>query len=113
MPKFNIRSRFHLADTLTAMGMSDAFTLTQADFSGMDGSDELFLGGVLHEAYVTVDEKGAEAAAVTVIEATMEAVPEEEIEIIELIIDRPFIFLIRDLSTGQILFVGRVLNPAQ
>mgnify|MGYP001028041898 FL=1 len=113
MPKFTFRSTFALADPLKAMGMPDAFTPGTADFSGMDGTRDLNIDSVIHQAFVAVDEVGTEAAAVTVVEVVEVSMPIGEPEIIELTIDRPFIFLIRDLSSGQVLFVGRVLNPVQ
>jgi serpin B len=76
----------------------------------MTGQRDLFISNVIHKAFVAVDEKGTEAAAATaVLMETTSAVMHN----VNLIIDRPFIFIIRDLGTGQILFVGRVLNPAQ
>ena len=110
MPKFEFDSEFSLEDTLAEMGMPDAFSLVEADFSGMTGSPELFIWGVVHKAFVAVDEAGTEAAAATAgIVAPSPPPPESPVEVK---IDRPFIFLIRDIETGAILFVGRVLNPS-
>ncbi|MBL7065089.1 MAG: serpin family protein [Anaerolineae bacterium] len=103
MPKFEFESGFSLAETLAAMGMPDAFT-GAADFSGMTGSRDLFIREVTHKAFVSVDEAGTEAAAATAV-----AVPVEEG--VEVTVDHPFIFLIRDIETSAILFVGRVVNP--
>mgnify|MGYP001032177666 FL=1 len=111
MPKFTFRSSFALVGPLVSMGMLDAFDPILADFSGMDGRQGLTISDVIHQAFVAVDEVGTEAAAVTVVEMETAEAP-MEYEPIELTIDRPFIFLIRDLSSGQILFIGRVLNPA-
>jgi serpin B len=112
MPKFTFRNQFSLARQLVEMGMSDAFEGGLADFSGMDGQHDLYIGDVIHQAFVAVDEQGTEAAAATLV--IMELTSIEPVEyVIELTIDRPFFFIIRDLSSGQILFVGRVLNPAQ
>jgi serpin B len=109
LPKFNFTSEFKLADQLKEMGMTDAFDINLADFSGMTGGPDLFIDNVVHKAFVAVDEKGTEAAAATaVIVAPTSAGP---IEAITLVIDRPFIFVIRDLPSGQILFIGRVLDP--
>jgi serpin B len=113
MPKFTFRSAFALAGPLQAMGMPDAFDPNLADFSSMDGTRNLNIDSVIHQAFVAVDETGTEAAAATVVEIVEVSMQIPEPEIIELTIDRPFIFLIRDLSSGQILFAGRVLNPAQ
>jgi serpin B len=106
MPRFEFDSEFSLKKTLEDMGMPSAFGA--ADFSGMTGTRYLYIRDVLHKAFVSVDEAGTEAAAAT-------AVPMEEAApapLVEVIVDRPFIFLIRDIETGAILFVGRVLNPA-
>ena len=118
MPKFEMESSFSLSDTLEELGMVNAFDETEADFSGIDGlsciagDDEcLLISDVLHKAFVTVDEEGTEAAAATaVIIGITKSVgaPEEHIEVN---VDRPFLFLIRDRQSGTILFLGRVLEP--
>jgi len=107
MPQFEFDSEFSLKDTLAGMGMPIAFS-SGADFSGMTGNPELFISDVVHKAFVAVDEAGTEAAAATAVIMTLTAVPEPPVEVT---IDRPFIFLIRDIETGAILFVGRVMNP--
>jgi serpin B len=108
MPQFEFDSEFSLKDTLPEMGMPIAFS-DEADFSGMTGNRELFISDVIHKAFVAVDEAGTEAAAATAVIMKLTAVPEPPVEVT---IDRPFIFLIRDIETGAILFVGRVLNPS-
>ena len=110
MPKFEYESTLGLNETLKKLGMADAFD-ERADFSGMDGTRWLFISDVLHKAFVSVDEEGTEAAAATavVMALTSARVP----KIIELKIDRPFIFVIRDIKTGAVLFVGRVINPSK
>lgn len=108
MPKFRYELAFALAETLAAMGMPDAFG--RADFSGMDGTRTLFIGDVFHKAFVAVDEAGTEAAAATAVVMTRSAMP---IFDIELTVDRPFIFAIRDQESGSILFAGRVENPIE
>jgi len=108
MPRFKYESSFKLNETLQAMGMADAFTPGIADFSGMDGRRELFIGAVLHKAFVSVDEAGTEAAAATAVVMQLKMMPAQPVEVT---VDRPFVFLIRDLETGTILFVGRVVNP--
>ena len=109
MPKFEFDSEFSLEDTLAEMGMPDAFSCSEADFSGMTGNRGLFISDIVHKAFVAVHEAGTEAAAATAVPVTEEAPPEPTAEVT---IDRPFVFLIRDTETGAILFVGRVLNPA-
>ena len=90
------------------MGMTDAFQSGAADFSGMDGTRELFIQYVLHKAFVAVDEKGTEAAAATAVIVGKTAIMEPGVR---LVIDRPFIFLIRDTVSGSILFIGRFTAP--
>ena len=108
MPQFEFDSEFSLKDTLAEMGMPVAFS-GAADFSGMTGESELFISDVVHKAFVAVDEAGTEAAAATAVIMELTAVPELPVEVT---IDRPFIFLIRDIETGAILFLGRVMNPS-
>ncbi|MFC2020816.1 serpin family protein [Chloroflexota bacterium] len=107
MPKFEFESEFNLKSALSAMGMPVAFS-ANADFSGMTGSHDLFIDEVIHKAFVSVDEAGTEAAAATAVIMKLSAAPEEPVAVT---IDRPFIFLIRDIETGAILFIGHVLNP--
>jgi serpin B len=108
VPRFKFESPFSLGETLKRMGMVDAFG--DADFSGMTGERDLFISDILHKAFVAVDEEGTEAAAATaVIMQRMSVMPQEAME---MKLDRPFFFLIRDDSSGTILFVGRVMNPA-
>lgn len=106
MPKFKYESAFQLAKALRAMGMPDAFG-ANADFSGMTGTHELFIGEVIHKAFVSVDEQGTVAAAATAV-MMVGSPPGEPVRVF---VDRPFIFLIRDMPTGTILFMGRVINP--
>jgi serpin B len=110
LPKFTFSSDFNLSDKLAEMGMHDAFDPKEADFSGMTGTRDLFITNVVHKAFVAVDEKGTEAAAATGVVMGVTSAPMFDVN---LVIDRPFIFFIRDLQSGQILFVGRLLNPAQ
>ncbi len=112
MPKFTFRNQFSLASQLAGMGMAEAFEGGLADFSGMDGQHDLYIGDVIHQAFVAVDENGTEAAAATLVIIELTSIEPVE-DVIELTIDRPFFFLIRDLESGQILFVGRVFNPGQ
>ena len=109
MPRFSVESSFSLVDTLAQMGMPDAFTAGQADFSGMDGQPDLYIGSVIHKAYASVDESGTEAAAATVV--IMELTAMMPGESVSLTIDRPFIFAIYDQPTQSILFTGRITNP--
>lgn len=107
LPKFKVESEFGLKETLSAMGMPVAFT-DEADFSGMDGKRDLVIKDVVHKAYVAVDENGTEAAAATGVIVGVTSMPAETVEVT---IDHPFIFFIRDIQTGAILFLGRVVDP--
>ncbi len=107
VPRFKITSEFSLAETLSAMGMPDAFS-SKADFSGMTGNRDLFISAVVHKAYVEVNEEGTEAAAATGVQMALTSVaPPPPV----FRADHPFIFLIRDNKSGSILFLGRLENP--
>ena len=112
MPLFEFESQVGLKDALKAMGMPNAFSTSAADFSGMDGrtctEDPacLRITDVFHKGFVSVDEEGTEASAATGVLMGPTSLPPQ------VVIDRPFIFLIRDIETGAILFVGRVVDPS-
>ena len=103
LPKFGYESDLALADVLIEMGMPAAFS--GADFSGMDGTKELFIDQVYHKTFIEVDEQGTEAAGATAVVMKRLAMAPE------IRIDRPFIYAIRDGQTGSTLFVGQVLDP--
>ncbi len=79
-----------------------------ADFSGIADTGELYIGNIIHKAFVKVDEAGTEAAAATAVNLDGRAAP---LDPQTLDVDRPFIYLIRDRATGAILFLGRVMDP--
>ncbi len=106
MPKFTFSAPLQLDHALAALGMTDAFT-SAADFSGIDGLHDLAISAVLHQGFVGVDEAGTEAAAATAVVIGPTSIPEHH----TLVADRPFVFLIRDIPTGEILFLGRVVDP--
>lgn len=111
LPKFEFTNDFALANQLRSLGVVDAFDPVRADFSGMTGQRDLYLSDTFHKTYISVDEEGTCAAAVTeqdfiLINGILDV-------FIPIHIDRPFIFVIRDVESGQILFIGRVLNPVQ
>jgi serpin B len=93
------------------MGMPDAFDREVADFSGITTDERLFINTVIHLAKIDVNEEGTEAAAATVVgmsaTVAMVAVPQP----IEFRADHPFIFVLRQNSTGAILFIGRMSDP--
>jgi serpin B len=110
LPKFEYHSdSISLRSQLVALGMADAFDPGAADFSGMDGKRDLFIGDGYHKAMVRVDEDGTEAAAATAV--NMQATSAILEPPLTLTIDRPFVFLIRDDATGALLFIGRIVNP--
>jgi len=109
MPKFDFEMATNANDVLAELGMGEIFDPDAADFSGITEEDQLYVTSVLHKDTITVDESGTEAAAATaVIMGIKSAMPKEPIS---LIIDRPFLFLIRHEPTGTILFMGRVVEP--
>ncbi len=108
MPKYSFCSAVDLREPLRAMGMTDALDPNLADFSGMTGARDLFISLVLHESHVAVHEQGTEAAAATSVAMAPTLAMQGEVQ---LRLDRTFVFAIRDLPTGQILFLGRVLDP--
>ena len=107
IPKFKFETKYSLNNLLMDMGIIDAFLPGNSDFSGMDGTKNLFISRALHQAYVEVNEEGTEAAAATSIIMELTAVPTS------FIADHPFVFLIQHKETGAILFMGRVINPEE
>lgn len=110
MPRFSYESQFSLSDTLRELGMTDAFISSLADFSGITGARDLFITEVIHKTFISVDEKGTEAAAATAVLFSFTAIPDY---IQEIILNRPFIYFIRDIKSGTILFLGRIVNPVE
>ncbi|MBN1766096.1 MAG: serpin family protein, partial [Sedimentisphaerales bacterium] len=108
LPKFKMTSEFTLNQVLKEMGMPNAFS-NKADFSGMDGTQGLYITAVLHKAFVEVNEEGTEAAAATAVVMGLKAMPARPPVFRA---DHPFIYLIRDNQTGSILFLGRMMNPS-
>ena len=112
MPLFQFESQVSLKDALKAMGMPNAFSASAADFSGVDGRNCtedpacLRITDVFHKGFVSVDEEGTEASAATGVLMGPTSLPPQ------VVIDRPFVFLIRDTVTDSILFVGRVVDPS-
>lgn len=106
LPRFEHATEVSLPDALADLGMPSAFS-SGADFGGMVEGGGLWIDDVLHESIVTVDEEGTEAAAATAVAMDESAPPEPEFE---LVVDRPFLYLIRDRVTETILFVGRVID---
>ncbi|NGM68380.1 serpin family protein [Natronolimnobius sp. AArcel1] len=107
LPKFGLESEFSLVETMDALGMERAFG-SGADFSGMLEGDDggLFISEIVHQSFIEVDEEGTEAAAATAV-AMDESAPADHVEVT---VDRPFLFYIRDLPTETPLFWGRVVD---
>jgi len=106
MPKFTFDTKYFLNETLAKMGMPTVFT--NADLSGMDGTLNLFIQKVIHQAFVDVNEEGTEAAAATGVSVGFKSMPQQQVVFRA---DHPFIFAIQDKDNGNILFLGRVANP--
>jgi len=106
LPKFTFEAKFQLKDALMALNMKDAFT--QADFSGMVEGGGLVIGDVYHQAFVSVHEAGTEAAAATAVDIELTSTP---VDVVKVNVDHPFYFVIRDMPTQAILFVGFVNDP--
>jgi serine protease inhibitor len=109
MPKFRLETDYTMKPTLEALGMSQAFDLTKANFDGMVANrlEPLFISFVIHKAFVEVTEQGTEAAAATAV-AVKGGLPPFTPTVRA---DRPFVFAIRDVQTGTILFLGRFADP--
>ncbi len=107
LPKFEFDTKYFMKETLSSLGMPTAFSGI-ADFSGMTLAAQLFISKVIHQAYVKIDEEGTEAAAATVVITKLTSMPPPQ-PIFNA--DHPFIFLIQEQETGNILFMGRVNDP--
>lgn len=110
LPRWSTDQGVSLATTLQAMGMEDAFDPTRADFTGILSTGTLYVDDVIHQAVITVDEKGTKAAAATaVIISDTGSIPEDPIVVRA---DRPFVYAIVDRQTGTVLFLGRLVDPS-
>jgi serpin B len=107
LPKFKFELTADLIPKLENLGMTNAFSPLLADFSGMDGTNDLFINAVVHKAMVDVDESGTVAAAATAVGVSTSAISITPV----FIADHPFIFMIRDTRSGSILFLGRLVVP--
>jgi serpin B len=107
LPRFTTTQSFDLVKELKSLGMVSAFDEYAANFSGMDGTTNLFVSDVIHKAFVDVNESGTEAAAVTLVLVKTKG------QVGSFIADHPFIFLIRENGSGTILFIGRIVDPTK
>lgn len=112
MPRIEVAFQASLPEVLARLGMVDAFVAPKADlgadFTGMVEVRELFVSDVVHQATITVDEAGTEAAAATAVSMSRMSLPPAA----TLHLDRPFCFLIQDDDTEAILFAGQVTDPS-
>ncbi|KFQ53182.1 PREDICTED: heterochromatin-associated protein MENT-like [Nestor notabilis] len=109
IPKFTLEERYELNDNLKSMGMRSAFS-SNADFSGMAEKGDVFISKILHKSFVTVGEKGTEAAAATVT-VTVTSLP--TVHVLKFKADHPFHFFIRHNKSKSILFFGRFCSPPE
>jgi serpin B len=109
IPQFKFNAKYFMTDILKSMGMPTAFS-GDADFSKMDGARDLFISDVIHQAFIDVNEEGTEAVAATTV-AINGGIFLQTNPIPIFRADHPFIFLIQDTNSGNILFLGRVVDP--
>ncbi len=112
LPSFKMTEKFELNNALAALGMRQAFERGAADFSALTGKRDFWISAAIHKAYIDVNEEGTEAAAATGIVMRSMAMTRPEPPIV-FRADHPFLFLIRDNRSGEILFMGRVADPAK
>lgn len=109
LPKFKFETGYDLVSACTNLGMKDAFIPAAADFSGMGWpKGKLWISQIKHKAFVEVNEEGTEAAAATAVEMATKSISMDPV----FKADHPFIFIIRENSTGSVLFMGRVADPS-
>ena len=116
IPKFKFETKYFMAKDLKEMGMPTAFNGDLADFTGMwnrQGDENLYISEVIHQTFIEVAEAGTEAAAATavIMMETTSVGPVEQPKIFTA--DHPFIFVIQQKDTGNILFMGRMSDPTQ
>ena len=112
LPRFEVTQGLNLNEVLAGLGMKDAFSAQDADFSGMTEAERLSIGAVIHKAFVAVDEVGTEAAAATAVAMLGMGAPVRQPDPVVFRADRPFLFLIRHAATGTVLFLGRLVDPS-
>ena len=105
MPKFTLEYEITLNDVLQSLGMGVAFTDT-ADFTRMYAPGGIYIDSVKHKTFVDVNEEGTEAAAATSVGMGLVSAPPR------FVVDRPFIFVIREKYSGTILFMGKIMDPS-
>lgn len=110
IPKFAVEYSVEMADVLKAMGMTDAFSVENADFSRMGTCEDgnLYIGRVLHKTHITVAEQGTRAGAATVVEMLCGSayIPERK----EVVLDRPFVYMLVDRQENLPFFIGTLMD---
>ncbi|MDR3108143.1 MAG: serpin family protein [Planctomycetaceae bacterium] len=109
LPKFYVRQDYDLKPHIQSLGAKTMFTKSAADFSALTTEQKLYVSDVRHSSFIDVDEKGVEAGAVTVALVAAAGISKPE----TVRVNRPFLFLIRNTESNEILFMGRVLKPQQ
>ncbi|XP_041066863.1 probable serpin E3 [Carcharodon carcharias] len=107
LPKFKVQNKFNLKTVLTTLGITDLFSPSKADFSGISEQEKLFVSEAIHEAKIEVTEDGTKAAAATAMVLLKRS------RALKFKADRPFFFILRHANTGRILFMGRVMDPLE
>ncbi|XP_053287471.1 leukocyte elastase inhibitor-like [Pleuronectes platessa] len=110
LPKFKLEEDYDLKKPLSELGMTDVFSSSQADLSGMNGGRDLFVSEVVHKAFMEVNEEGTEAAAATAVVTVGSCGPSVHMDLL-FTADHPFLFFIRHNNTKSILFLGRFSSP--
>ena len=110
LPKFEFETQYNLVESLQNLGLEDAFDRDNADFQGIT-DEQVYLEKAAHKAFVNVNEEGTEAAAITTFVFRATSGPPEPIA--EFVADHPFMFIIQEKETGEILFIGRVMDPTK
>jgi serpin B len=111
LPKFKYEFKSLLNDPLTELGLGEAFT-PEADFSRITPATDIWISRVIHQTFIDVQEEGTEAAAATIVEMVERSSPGGGAVAIPFKVDRPFLYLIKENSTGAIVFMGKVGKPA-
>jgi serpin B len=106
LPRWTFRLPAELGAVLAGLGMPTAFT-PRADFSAITPDRDLCIDNVVHETFIAVDEKGTEAAAATAVVVRPPSIPQGP----QFFADRPFLYVIHEVSSGLPLFIGRVHDP--
>ena len=108
IPRFEFDTKYNLKPPLQSLGLHDAFDKSNANFQGIT-DEKVYLDSAAHKAFVNVNEEGTEAAAITALVARATSGPPEPVD--EFVADHPFMFVIQEKETGEILFLGRVMDP--